>query len=452
MSINGMHRKRKGQDCTTPKDITLFERGLIILVLLFSTFKLFLAIEASPFGYGQCPAPIRFGAVLAGYTSQSLIRSEIEPFLVPYFASVLLRLGFPHGSILFLNVFSNIVTSVIVFLLVRDLFDRRTALIAFSLTGLNWFLTFYSYFLLIPESILTLFATTFLFFLCKKTKGYQRRRTLWFLGILVGMAILAHEGGFALIGVIISFFFLFRKDCSKLDLLSFLITLSLTLMFLSSFRIWTNLGPPARARALTNPGIAHPVFVIKELLVAIPYQVSIPTLVFFLFGAFSLVRDLTKYRVLIIAWMISFLGFYFMAYSLNVSSMRDYCSINWLVPVFITAAVGMNKFIQSDRSPAATLLVFFSILSVSVEGPVPFLSLESSFPFLTFKNSLKPYIKIVSMSRPLNESNLILLRELNRHFPIISIKLVDIMFLASLVIPIIIDYVVQRFQHYQKED
>lgn len=115
------------------------------------------------------------------------------------------------------------------------------------------------------------------------------------------------------------------------------------------------------------------------------------------------------------------------------------------------AAVGLNRLIRLSGSSAVTLLVFLVILSVSVEGPIPFLNLQTHFPFIVPKDSLNPYSTIISKSQPPSKEILMFYNDLTGSSLDFSFGLEDQIFFLSLVFPLIIDLILQKMKEHTRE-
>ena len=433
--------------CITFKNVTLFEKGLILLIIFSSFLKLLLAIDVSPFGMYQDVRMICTAAKLGGFTPtpglENRCYEEGHMFLQAYITSILFRVGFPIESALFLNVLCNILISIFTFLLAAHIFGRRTGLIAACLTSLSWFLTFFSYYL-IEETVMTLIATCTLLVLIRRSPDCRQGRSLWLVGTLFGLAILNHVSNLTLIGIIMVFCLLFRKEISRVDLLFFLIGLSLVLFSVSSldpFVAYRHYFGVIEKSLDASVSIVHrwqfSLFIIRRRLFAIPYQTSFFVCLFSLVGVSLLLKQSTKRMALLLVWGACYFGVYVLTDSLGISRMMEYYAENWLVPILIMAAVGIEEFIRRWKLPAATLFALLTILSVSVEGPGPFVAFELTFPFLTFKNSFRIYTKIVSRSHPITETAFMYYRELSSFFPTYNVLYEDLFFLAALLFPMI---------------
>ena len=308
-----------------------FEKSLVILIFIFYVFKLFLALRATPFGVHQDARHVWWGAVNMGYKRYDLGFYEETEFFIAYVTSVLLRLGFPGEFMLFFNIFCNIITSVLVFFLVETIFDRRTGLIASSLVALNCFLTFYSFTIGYPDTVLTMFATCTLLLLWLRVGKRRHRHAMWFAATAFGLAMLTKFSGLALVGVMFSFLCLFRKEISKWDLFAFFAVLALVFMSVPAMQARRYLAYAFYCIQVRLPSssmieiVGRLLFASKRYLLSIPYQVSIIGSLFALFGMSSLVVKFHKGGMFLMAWMVSFFLFHIVTISTGGRMMDYYC-------------------------------------------------------------------------------------------------------------------------------
>lgn len=368
-----------------------------LMTTLLGIVRLTFGFLENPFGYGQDARFWYVGARLAGYAGSGFgyYEDTTNHILLPYVCAYTLRLRLPLRLPLLFNIACGVLTPLVLYLLLNEMYGKRTGLIGGGLLALNWYYCLQSNTLL-GEVPSTFFATASLLTLFLGLNG--RRHLIWFAGTLCSLAFLAKASALPLIAIEALILVHYRDRIGRADLPIHAAAYILPILAASLFPVTTYSPQSVPTHVVfSSEGMKQ---MVRAYLSHFPYFMSLPS-IFALYGLVVLLRRRRVEDLTILSWFISFLGFHM----LIGKRLMEYYSVNWLIPAFIFSAVGIEKALRDPRPPLLSLFVTISILSTCFEGPIPFVNLGTSFPYVSSKNSIKAYEKLLGALSPLNQRN-----------------------------------------------
>jgi hypothetical protein len=433
----------------------IFQGIFFTIFLAGLTLKLSLTSKFTPFGLGtdNRAGIIWNGARMLGYTGSSFGLKEYTTFVGPYLASIILRLNLPIESVFYIVATEAIIVSVLAYFLVEKISGSQTALLTMVLANVNWHWVFWAYYgtaevRQVMLGIITLILLQRGIEDPKKTYLFSLSSTLFALAFHTKIQAVALT-----LPVLILFYYgreRLRRDSIPLFLLAFTTLMLALAPFSQSYAFLAHLTEERVQRA---PGInlSELLKYLVENLLRIPYEISIPTTAFTIYGLHQLVKKPRSQKDLYLVWFAS----YFILYTLISERLHKnigYYSQNWVIPLLIFTATGMQRLLQNQNSTRNQTLVLTAILSTTIEGPLPFIRLTTETPFIVPKDSLICYRRLLAQIRPATERSRFFYQTMSDFIPKIYIIPADIALLTAILLPIAVSLLSKsRLPHSEPE-
>ena len=415
---------------------------LYILFVASLILKLILTIKLGPLGlfYGA-KGGLWHAMTMVGYSGEIGYR-EKTAFLRPYLASIFFRLDLPVELYMYLIVFLSVIVPVLAHRLVKYGLGEQVALLTLVLISCNWSWTFWSFYLAPAETTQVMLGVLTLILLQEGIRSAKGTFIVTLSGCVLGLAFHTKIQAVAMVPVAFALLYLERKRVDRNTVLMFLFGFLSVMLFLipvsasySHFLDLTSLNPQ-RGLSITLPEFFSAI--ISNLL-RIPYEISLFTLIFAVMGLAKLLREARSETISLLLWF----GSYFLLYAListNLKSNLGYYSLNWLVPLLVFAAVGMDELMRRYPSTLTQLLVLVAVLSTYVEGPLPFVRLEHAFPFLGLKDSTVCYQRLVTWMTKLSGKDRLFYDAMLNFTPTVRLIPADLFLAVSLLLPLSVSF------------
>ena len=298
-----------------------------------------------------------------------------RPPLFPFLASILFSLGLQELSIKFLIVLLPAFLAVFfTYLLIKEMFDKKTALLAALITAVSWIHIFYAN-RMMTDSIGLLFGL--LVFYCF-WKGYINNKGkvyIWLSGLFVALSFLIRLTGI-LYGAIIAFFLLITQHFKPLKNKNIWMILVFFLLAISPYLIWSysHFGTPFAFRSgYTGTGnnpigwyMINHVYDYPEMGFFILFLVGLITLIPMLLSLDKIIRGEKTYaNDFFMVFLVIFILFFFI-YFLRLAENR------WLIAmsigIFTITAKGIIFVYDKAKQNAGKTLAVVLLLAILVSG------------------------------------------------------------------------------------
>jgi hypothetical protein len=382
-------------------------------------------------------AAIWNGARMLGYTGSDIEIVEWTTFVQAYIGSIILRLNLPIESTYYIKAAEAMIVPILAYYLVKEITGNQTALLTMVLASVNWHWTFWAYYgtAEIRQVMLGIIALILL------QRGIEDCSKTYFFslsGTFFALAFHAKIQAVALTLPILTLFYYgrerLRRDSFPLFLLAFA-SIMLTLMPISKSYIFLSFLTQRRIQRGLGISLSGLAKYLAENILRIPYETSMPTTAFTLYGLYQLIKEPRSQKDLYLVWFASYFTFYTFI-SENFQKNIGYYSQNWMIPLLIFTATGMQKLLQNKNSTRNQLLVLIAVLSTTIEGPLPFIKITTRIPFITLKDSLICYRRLLAQICPATEESRLFYELMSNFVPKIYIIPADIALLGSILFPL----------------
>jgi 4-amino-4-deoxy-L-arabinose transferase-like glycosyltransferase len=410
---------------------------LLIILLVSIVLKIALTINFAPFGIATKSGSILNAARMLGYTGINFDLTEWTTFIGPYLASIVLRLHLPIETYFYIKAAGSMIVPILAYYLVKEISGSQTALLTMVLASVNWHWVFWTYYRT-GETRQVMLGIIALYLLHRGIKDSSRNYLFSLSGTLFALAFHTKIQVVALTLPILTLLYYerekLRRDSIPLFLLAFTTMMLILAPISQSYVYLTYLTQEQTQRdsAINPSGLIRYLY---ENLQRIPYEISIPTTAFIIYGLYTLVKETRSQKDLYITWLAS----YFILYAFISQSLQKnlgYYSQNWTIPLLILAATGMQRLLQHQKSMRNQLLVLIATLSTSVEGPLPLIRLTTRIPFIALKDNLACYRRLVAQIPPSTEQGRLFYETMSNFVPKTYIIPEDIALLTGTLLPL----------------
>ena len=299
--------------------------------------------------------------VLSGQLNVDYFFTARRTFLLPLIWSFMFRLGFGEVSLRFIELLFSILAIPAIYLLSKEMFNKKVGLIASFLMAVFWMHLFYSNRLMTEIPALTFFIFSLYFF----WKGYYKEKTkllIWF-GIFLGLAFLTRAGTLVMFAVF-PIYLLFTERLKFLKRKDLWLGVSCTLVLMASFFIFTSIkqklnalsyflaltpgtsqGEPRFSNLLGLGGIGQYFQLMPHyfgMIFLVLFLLGLLVLLFYVFVSFDLIiknnEDNRKYFFILILALVPFV------YQATLYHyVEDRYLMNAFPAFFIILALGLSK-------------------------------------------------------------------------------------------------------------
>ncbi len=323
--------------------------------------------------------------VLAGNLNIPYYFTPRRTFLLPLLWAGLLNLGFEEISFRILELIFSIAVVPATYLIGKQLFDKKIALIASFLSSVFWMYLFYSNKLMTEIPTLALFLFSVYFF----WQGYTKKNEkmfIWF-GIFLGLAFLARAGTIVMFAIfpiflliteklkfikrkylwfgvlavlaIMAFFFIFTSIKQDVNAISYFLALTPE----------TSGGNPRFSNLLGFQGISEYFSLMPHyfgwVLLSI-FGISVIIFLFELFLSFDMIikrKDTSRDKYLFL-FLLAFVPFIFQAMFYHHT--EDRYLMNAFPAFFLILSIGLVKIAEKLKKYKKYLGLFFILLILAV--------------------------------------------------------------------------------------
>jgi 4-amino-4-deoxy-L-arabinose transferase-like glycosyltransferase len=332
-----------------------------------------------------------------------------------------------------------IITPILAYFLVKEISGTRTAILTTILVSVNWHWTFWAYHAT-AEIRQIMFGIITLILLQRGIKDSSKTYFFSLSGTLFALAFHTKIQAVALTLPVLTLLYYGRENLRRDSIPLFLLAFAAMMLALAptsasyAFLSFLTEKRTQRGLSINLPGLTK--YLIENIL-RVPYEISIPTTLFTIYGLHQLVRGPRTQKDLYLVWFASYFTLYtFISEFLHKNI--GYYSQNWMIPLLIFTATGMQRLLQNQNSTRNQILVLIAVLSTTIEGPLPFLRLTTEIPFIVLKDSLICYRRLLVQVPPPTERSRLFYETMSNFVPETYIIPEDIALLTAILFPLAI--------------